>query len=289
MLRADALATLYLFHPLRKASACTSGVPILMYHSISDSAEETKHPYYQTVTTPAAFARQMQFLHRNGYSTVKVSEVARWARTPGRGHKQPVAITFDDGFRDFHRHAFPILSQYGFSATVYLPTAYIDEAAREFKGHECLTWSEVRELHKAGVEFGSHTVTHAQLDSLETEAVRYEVRSSKEIIEERLGYPVTSFAYPFAFPETKRAFTARLRELLEEAGYDNGVSTMIGTVDQTCDRLFMKRLPINSGDDIPLFRAKLEGSYDWLHAVQYASKLVTTSIRRAPWCKPRIA
>ena len=57
---------------------------------------------------------------------------------------------------------------------------------------------------------------------------------------------------------------------------------MIGTADRTSERLFMKRLPVNSADDSALFRAKLEGSYDWLHAFQYASKLVSTSIRRTP-------
>jgi peptidoglycan/xylan/chitin deacetylase (PgdA/CDA1 family) len=262
-------------------SSRANGVPVLMYHSISDSVEHT-HPYYQTVTTPAAFAKQMQFLHRNGYRTVNLSDVARGVGINAGADNKLVAITFDDGYRDFYRNAFPIMSEYGFRGTMYLPTAYIGDTTREFKGHACLTWSEVRELHRSGVEFGSHTVNHPQLASLETDAVRYEVDSSKATIESRLGHAVRSFAYPYAFPETRHRFVTRLRELLEEAGYDNGVSTMIGTADRTSERLFMKRLPVNSADDSALFRAKLEGSYDWLHAFQYASKLVSTSIRRTP-------
>jgi peptidoglycan/xylan/chitin deacetylase (PgdA/CDA1 family) len=289
MLRADAFATLYLVRPLRKLSSAGGGIPILMYHSISESVEGNVHPYYRTVTTPDAFTRQMEFLHRNGYATVSVGEAARAAVAAGCPQKRCVAITFDDGFRDFYRHAFPILNRYGFSATVYLPTAHIGEAARQFKGHECLTWSEVRELHAHGVDFGSHTVTHPQLASLGTDAVRYEVDSSKKAMEDQLGLRVTSFAYPYAFPETNRAFTARLRDLLVEAGYDNGVSTIIGTADRTNDKLFMKRLPVNSADNTPLFSAKIDGSYDWMHAVQYASKLLTTGMERAPWRKPRIA
>ena len=289
MLRADAFATLYLVRPLRGLAPATGRIPILMYHSVSDSFEGNLHPYYQTVTTPDAFARQMQFLHANGYSTVSVSEAARGTAPAGRPRKRPVAITFDDGYRDFYRHAFPILSRHGFSASVYLPTAHIGDAAREFKGHECLTWSEVRELHQAGVEFGSHTVTHPQLACLETEAVRYEIDSSKKNIEDRLGHPVNSFSYPYAFPEANRAFTARLRGLLEQAGYENGVSTIIGTADCTGEKLFMKRLPVNTADDEPLLSAKLQGAYDWMHAVQYASKLLTTGMERAPWRKPRTA
>jgi peptidoglycan/xylan/chitin deacetylase (PgdA/CDA1 family) len=155
-----------------------------------------------------------------------------------------------------------------------LPTAYIGDTASKFKGIECLTWSQIRELHKVGVHFGSHTVTHPQLRSMKTEDVRTEVRASKATIEDKLSAPVKSFAYPFAFPETDRVFRQRLRAILVEAGYEFGVSTILGTADRTDDRFFMKRLPMNSSDDLRFFGAKLEGAYDWLHTLQYVRKLV---------------
>jgi peptidoglycan/xylan/chitin deacetylase (PgdA/CDA1 family) len=188
--------------------------------------------------------------------------------------QRPIVITFDDGYEDFYTHAFPILETYGFNSTVFLPTAYIGETPRQFNGAECLTWSQIRELRRAGIEFGSHTVTHPQLKSLKPEDVRDEIRSSKATIEQQLGCAVKSFAYPYAFPETDRTFRQRLRGFLEESGYENGVSTIIGTADRTGDRYFMKRLPVNSCDDPRLFRAKLEGAYDWLHTVQHVSKLI---------------
>jgi peptidoglycan/xylan/chitin deacetylase (PgdA/CDA1 family) len=186
-----------------------------------------------------------------------------------------MVITFDDGFQDFYASAFPILSRYGFSATMFLPTAYIGVTSRSFNGRECLTWGQVRELERAGIEFGSHTVTHPQLKTLDSAAVAYEVRTSKAMIEQELGCAVKSFAYPYAFPEADRPFTKRLRGMIDEAGYENGVSTILGTADRAGDKLFMKRLPMNSCDDARLFRAKLEGAYDWLHTIQYASKLVS--------------
>ena len=57
-----------------------------------------------------------------------------------------VAITFDDGFRDFYTEAFPILQRERFSATMFLPTSFIAEQPRQFLSRDCMTWSEVREL-----------------------------------------------------------------------------------------------------------------------------------------------
>lgn len=275
MLRADALATLYLFHPIRKWLSSQEGrIPILMYHSVSDSLKAGKHPYYETVTTPEAFACQMEFLSKNGYSVMSLPDAIKGMATPAGLPMRPVVITFDDGYRDFYTNAFPILSKYGFSATVFLATGHVGETTRSFNGAECMTWSEVRELQRAGIHFGSHTVTHPQLKHMDLDDVRYEVRASKAVIEEHLGLQVESFAYPYAFPETDRVFTQRLRVMLEESGYESGVSTIIGTADRSSERFFMQRLPINAWDNARLFRAKLDGAYDWLHTVQYASKLV---------------
>jgi peptidoglycan/xylan/chitin deacetylase (PgdA/CDA1 family) len=275
MPRADAFATLYFFHPLRRLFRQGARLPILMYHSISNR-EELTHPYYRTVTSPEVFAVQMQYLHQNGYSTVGLSEAVKWLEAPCNGCQRRVVITFDDGFQDFYTNAFPILSRYGFNATMFLPTAYIGKATQSFNGVKCLTWGEVRELRNVGVEFGSHTATHPQLKSLKDQDVQREVERSKKTLEEELDCAITSFAYPYAFPETDRAFTARLRSHLQEAGYETGVSTIIGTVNRADDRLFMRRLPVNSCDDCRLFEAKLDGAYDWLHAVQYSSKAMAT-------------
>lgn len=280
MLRADAFATLYFFHPLRRLFKRRAGLPILMYHSISHREERT-HPYYRTVTTPEMFARQMQFLYENGYSAITLDDAVQCLESPPKAAGRTVAITFDDGFQDFYTQAFPTLSRYGFCATMYLPTAYIGQAPQSFKGLDCLTWGQARELRNAGVQFGSHTVNHPQLKSLKDEEVRRELRCSKEAMEQELGCAVTSFAYPYALPEADRFFLNRLREHLQETGYENGVSTSIGTAERTDERLFLRRLPVNSCDDGRLLRAKLDGGYDWLHVVQYGSKLLFRSGRFA--------
>lgn len=274
-IRSDRIATLYLFHPLRRLiGGGAAKVPILMYHSISENHNGDSNPYYQTTTAPGVLAEQMRFLHENNYRVINLGEAVKKIEKAEGSTERHVVITFDDGFRDFYTEAFPVLSRYGFSATVFLPTAFIKESPSKFKGRECLTWSQVRELWSAGTLFGSHTVSHPQLTTVKPQELEMEVRESKRVIEDELGGPVDSFAYPYAFPEENHSFRRRLRTILPEAGYVNGVSTIIGTAGSRDDRFFLPRLPMNSWDDLQLFRAKLEAGYDWVHWVQLGNKLI---------------
>jgi peptidoglycan/xylan/chitin deacetylase (PgdA/CDA1 family) len=140
-----------------------------------------------------------------------------------------------------------------------------------------LTWNEVRELRQAGIQFGSHTVNHPRLVELPWREIAEELRESKQELEQQLGEPVTTFAYPFAFPQAKRAFVRDFRRLLAEIGYTCCATTELGRVGLGDDPYRLKRLPANSLDDPGLFRAKLEGCYDWLGLAQAMIKTVKRS------------
>jgi peptidoglycan/xylan/chitin deacetylase (PgdA/CDA1 family) len=276
-LRLDRLATLYLVSPLvRHASGRELSIPILMYHSISDADESGLHAYFRTCTSPVVFAEQMAYLHSNGYSSYSLAQALDYLRSDTHAATKPVVITFDDGYTDFYRQAFPVLSRYGFGATVFLPTAFIGDRPLQFKGRDCLTWAEVRELRNYGILFGSHTVTHPQLHELSAPAINEEIVGSKKTIEERLGCPVDSFAYPYAFPQGDAEFKTMLRESLDLAGYQDGVCTIVGKGTCDSDPFFMERLPVNSSDDAALFQAKLAGAYDWISTPQRLVKMAKT-------------
>ncbi len=282
-MRIDRLATLYFFHPLRKLMRPRNEVriPILMYHSISDADENGVHPYFRTTTSPAVFAEQMRFLHDNGYSVIGLNEAVSILHSGAERQslnvdKKYVVLTFDDGFRDFYAAAFPVLKNFGFPATVFLATGFIGSDRRKrFKGKDCLLWDEVRELDRKGISFGSHTVNHPVLVDLKKEEIEKEIRDSKKEIEDKLGKTIQSFSYPYAFPDGDREFAVEMRNRLLSCRYENGVCTRIGTLRKNAgDTYFISRIPVNSSDDLALFSAKINSSYDWLQIPQSLYKKI---------------
>lgn len=271
-LRLDRFASVRLFHPLsRRKNRPNSGrIPILMYHAIEDAPSDWG-PYYETSTSPAVFARHMQYLSENGYTTITLGQAITALGKPW-GEKRPVVLTFDDGCRSVFTTACPILHSYGFTGTVFLISRLTGDSPVPFRGIDCLTWRQAREMQKLGMSMGSHTATHPVLATMTRPAIDEELRSSKREIEDRLGAPVTSFSYPFAFPEVDSSLVSFLAGTLERYGYRNGVSTMIGTAGPSDPVYFLPRIPMNKWDDPSFFKAKLEGAYDWLRYPQYAYK-----------------
>jgi peptidoglycan/xylan/chitin deacetylase (PgdA/CDA1 family) len=275
MPRFDRLVTIYLSYPMASllGQLQRSRVPILMYHSISDNLFGKSHPYFHINTLPEVFSQQMRWLRNAGYRAIDLPEA--WAGLQsGTDLSKTVVITFDDGYRDFYTDALPILKQCGFTVTIFLATDRIRSAPARIEGADYLTWRDVRELHSEGIRFGAHTVSHPDLRSLGPDQLEYEVGHSKEVIEQELGVAVDTFSYPFAFPEEDKNFTRFLEDSLSNLGFDYGVSTILGRASRGSNRFFLPRIPVNSYDDAALFRAKLEGAYDWLHWPQLIKKFI---------------
>jgi peptidoglycan/xylan/chitin deacetylase (PgdA/CDA1 family) len=141
-------------------------------------------------------------LYRNGFRTVRLDEAAELVRCRKPFPEKSFVMTFDDGYRSVYDEAFPVLNKYSMTATVFLTTgesgrAVADERLTPLNGREMLSWGEIREMKGAGIDFGAHTISHPDLTGIETSEIENEMTGSKKIIEDKLGAPVSSFAYPY--------------------------------------------------------------------------------------------
>lgn len=280
-MRVDRAVTLGLAAPINRlidqVSSGPARLPILMYHGVANTVDPHALAYHVTTTTPQRFAEQMKWLADDGWRGMSVSEALRApVQTKGTGAARPVALSFDDGQADFLTQALPVLRRHHFTATVYLPTAFIGETRRHFQGAECITWAEARTLRAAGMELGAHTVTHARLVDLADDSLWHELIDAREEIEHRTGAAVRAFSYPYAFPSGRPQFVRRLCELLPAAGYAHCATTLIGRAEPRKNPTLLPRLPVNGADDRALFRAKLAGDYDWLGGPQRWLKRIRT-------------
>jgi hypothetical protein len=101
-----------------------------------------------------------------------------------------------------------------------------------------------------------------------------EIILSKDIIEDRLSKPINMFSFLYKFPESNKNFIKLLKDLLKKHDYKYGVSTRIGMTSKEDDIYCMKRIPINSDDDIPFLQAKLNYGYNWLNIPQHFYKII---------------
>lgn len=242
-----------------------------MYHSVSNNLFGMSHPYFHINTDPRVFSEQMRWLRNSGYRTIGLAEA--WnGLTTGTNLDKTVVLTFGDGYRDFYTDAIDVLTQCGFTATLFLATDRIGRSSMRIEGADYLTWKEVRILHEAGIEIGSHSVTNPDLRSSYPDQLEYELGHSKEVIEQNIGAAIDSFCYPLAFPEEDKNFIRFLEDEMQNLGFECGVSTILGRASRRSNRFFLPRLPVNSWDDESLLQAKLAGGYDWLHSAQLLKK-----------------
>src|SRR5215471_107285 len=138
-------------------------IAILTYHSLDDSGSVIS-------VSPQVFAEHIRILHELNVKVISFSEVHNLQATATVG-EHCVILTFDDGFQNVYEHGLPILQRYGFPATVFLVTDYCGKLnswpsqPASVAHQSLLRWEEIKEMHAAGLSFGSHTRTHPDLQT----------------------------------------------------------------------------------------------------------------------------
>ncbi len=236
-----------------------SASPILMYHQIVSSDPKDIH-----AVSVRAFAHQMRWLHEHGYQATAVEDLLS---TDGARRASPasrrMAITFDDGYLDCFTNALPILSAYGFTATIFLVASRIGgvndwDRTPELAGAPLLDWPHLQELSNHGMRFGAHTCTHPDLTRLPAPQAQAEIEASRTILQQRLQVPVRGFAYPYSRLDDK------LMKMVGEAGFELGCTYEPGYVGGPGSCQFaLQRTGVLATDTMEGFSGKVQAGFRW--------------------------
>ena len=220
----------------------TAKLPILMYHSIADDGPAALSRYR---TSPAAFEQQLRYLRDAGFRSASFAEwrEARLNRRHLPGNR--VLLTFDDGYRDFHDHAWPLLKKYGFDATVFVVAdkfgGLSDWDERYGQPAQLLDEQEIRALAGEGVSFASHGSSHRPLTGCDWETLASELLRSRRRIEQLTGSPVSTLCYPYGL------FRDDMAQLASATGYADAVTTQEGCSAIEDPAFALRRLEVRGG------------------------------------------
>jgi peptidoglycan/xylan/chitin deacetylase (PgdA/CDA1 family)/GT2 family glycosyltransferase/SAM-dependent methyltransferase len=232
----------------------TDRLPILMYHRVAPSGLERMRNYR---VTPEAFEEQLRYLKDGGFYSVSWEQwqMARSQRKPlpGRG----VMITFDDGYLDFFQYAWPLLKQYGFTATVFIVADQIGKTNiwDQAFGEELplMGWPEIHHLQGEGIEFGSHSTAHHALTALSNEDLVRDLARSRAILQQGLGAPTRVIAYPHG------DFNPIVEHFAGGCGYTFGVTCRAGSSQFNDSILALPRIEVMGSSTLREFVNSLSG------------------------------
>ncbi len=230
-------------------------LPILTYHQIG---QDTSSGLSVSVDI---FSEQMHLLYDRGYRTISLEEAMGFIESKNTAANKTVVITFDDGFKNIHTRAYPVLKKLGFTATVFL--------VADFLGTDN-DWSENKETLRSpllGAEdiaampdlsYGSHALSHRYLTRLSESEVLEEIVSSRKKLQDKLGISIESFCYPYG------DYNESIARMVKEAGYTSACSTRRGNRHSPEERFFLKRVPVTE-ITLKRFHYRLTSLYDWEH------------------------
>ena len=141
------------------------------------------------------------------------------------------ALTFDDGAASDYDVAYPILRELGLRATFFVVPTLVDTVGY-------VTWAQLREMVAAGMEVGSHSLTHPFVNTLDRAGLEREFGESKRILESRLGLAIRSASLPRGWEPPG------MRDVLRELGYRVFCTSRVAWWYPGGDPLAMPRIAI---------------------------------------------
>lgn len=220
-----------------------------MYHSIREHVGNEKHNKWRV--KPQDFEKQMNWFYKNNWKSFTISELSKLDEIP----EKSFVITFDDGYEDNYLNAFPILKKYDFKATIYLvpnqKTNHWEEKNTSVLSN-LLNEKQILEMLNSGlIEFGSHTLSHVNLSTINDEQLLNELKKSKEEVEKITNKECEAFAYPYG------KFDDKIVQAVKNVGYKNATVVKRGLFEENDDVFTIKRVGILGTENFVDFLLKV--------------------------------
>ncbi len=233
---------------------------ILLYHQISEISEASDP--LRLAVPPGLFEQEMTFLKNSGYQCLPLEMIAMKMSRKETLPENAFAITFDDGYQDNFDNALPILKRVGFTATIFLVPSRVGlttkwEGLLDAQAFVLMDWDTVRRMNAEGIDFGSHTHTHAMLPKCTQEQVKKELLESKISMEKQLGKPAKLFAFPYEKAEPA------LQQAVQAAGYIGACGSLLYPENE----FNLWRTECNGADTLSDFQYKISNA--WRKSVEF--------------------
>lgn len=230
---------------------CERGLLIFSWHRIGYPPAGTRDPFLYDM--PERFDAQLAELAQCGCQAVTLSPVTR----QGTDLRRKVALTFDDGFLSVLNHGLPVLVRRKLTAMQFLVADLLGktnewDVRKGDTPERLMDVSQVREWLAAGMEIGSHSMTHRNLRRLPIAEAREEIAASKKKLEDLFAVEVRHFSYPYG------SWNEQLRDLTGEAGFQTASTMDFGVNDSATPVLALKRVfPLSSAELLRKVRHRL--------------------------------
>jgi peptidoglycan/xylan/chitin deacetylase (PgdA/CDA1 family) len=217
-----------------------SGVPILMYHKISQRPMGVR--LKGLYVPPEDFVRQLDELRQAGFTTCPPAQAIVSAASNGDPNRR-VVLSFDDGFRNVFENALEPLAQRQFHA-IQFPVCNCIGKINEWDLRDGETQeplmdaAQIREWLRAGHRIGSHSLSHPRLTRLNLRDAQEEILGSKKKLEDTFGVAIEDFCYPYG------DWNQAVRDLVMEAGYRTACTTGYGVNSPATPPLELRRIMV---------------------------------------------
>jgi peptidoglycan/xylan/chitin deacetylase (PgdA/CDA1 family) len=204
-------------------------VPIILYHDI-----DGKGPFS---VSEKKLREHFDYLKREGYTVVPLSDLIDRLDNPRPYDRKVIVITFDDGYKNMYQKLLPIVREYRYPVTLFVYVDFVSD-----RPGKAITWQELREMQKNGIDIQCHTKSHPDIPKLAIkntpearEKLYEELYLSRIVIETQLGKPVDLLAFPFGY------YDLNTIQLASHAGYRRVFSTDDGPNIVTRNNFCLRR------------------------------------------------